>query len=55
MIIRLKKACPQCHNHEFEIDKKDNVMYCTECFLVVSASYDYVGGNRIDLPFGILK
>ena len=50
-----KKSCPECKNKEFEIDNHDNVMFCTNCYLVVSASYNYANGNPIDLPFGILK
>ena len=49
------RTCPQCKNHEFIFDKKDYVVYCTRRHLVVSASYDYCSGNKIELDFGLLK
>ena len=42
-------TCPEC---EAELIMDDYETYCPDCGLVTSTSIDYVGGVRIQLPYG---
>ena len=44
--------CPECKNKEYKVDCYDAVIYCTNCGLVLTATHQYVNGNKIDLPYG---
>ena len=46
------KYCPEC-GAEIEYSSEDeDEAYCTKCGLITQASYDYVAGIKIDLPYG---
>lgn len=55
MKYKKKSKCPECNSTKFMFDAWDYVLYCKDCNLVLSASYNYSNGNKIDLPFGLMK
>lgn len=47
------KYCPECGAEiEYSSPDDEDEAYCTKCGLVTAASYDYVAGIKIDLPYG---
>ena len=44
--------CPECKSKKHIIDCYDAVIYCACCGLVLTATHQYVGGDKIDLPHG---
>ena len=46
------RPCPECGNDEMVYD--EDVTYCGKCGLVLAATYNYAGGNKIRLPWGLL-
>jgi len=51
--VNLEK-CPECGTFTIALSLDKSYEYCTECGLITRASIDYVAGQRIDLPYGIL-
>ena len=49
-----KKSCSLCGNNTFNYDSEERVLYCSECGLVVKATYYYVAGNKIKLDYGLI-
>ena len=48
------KYCPECGAEIEYINPDDeDEAYCTKCGLITSASYPYVAGIKIDLPYGL--
>lgn len=45
-----QKTCPECLSRNLIKDHDRAETYCHNCGLVVSMSYPYVGGNRVDNP-----
>jgi hypothetical protein len=43
--------CPGCLGTLFKEDHTRAEKYCQKCGLVLEAPYDYVGGNKIIIPF----
>lgn len=50
-----QKTCIECSNPKLIKDKDECITYCPRCGLVHQASIMYVGGNKIDLPYGLYK
>ena len=47
----LPQTCPECGNTlDTTIDEDETI--CSHCGLVTSASIEYVGLEKIDLPYG---
>ena len=46
--------CPNCETHTIKLSQNRSFEYCTKCGLITRASYDYVAGMKITLPYGIL-
>jgi len=46
--------CPECKTFTIETSPDGSEEYCTRCGLITRASIQYVAGQRIDLPYGIL-
>ena len=44
--------CPECGSEDIVHD--EDVTYCQNCGIVLSASIMYSGGNKIMLPWGLL-
>ena len=44
--------CPECQSQETRRDCYNSLVYCLHCGLVLTASHEYVGGNKISLPYG---
>lgn len=45
--------CPKC-GADAKLDLEHMELYCTECGYITKASIYYVGGCRIEYPYGIL-
>lgn len=43
--------CPECESKTI-IENDWGEEYCSKCGLVVRTSFDYVGGLKINLPYG---
>lgn len=48
------EKCPECETLTIKLSEDKSYEYCTQCGLITRASNDYVAGQRIDLPYGIL-
>ena len=46
--------CPECQTMTIKLSDNKSYEYCTKCGLITRASIEYVAGQRIDLPYGIL-
>ena len=46
--------CPVCKTLTIVRSEDRSYEYCSICGLVTRASYDYVAGLKIDLPYGLL-
>ena len=44
--------CPECQSTQTRRDCYNSLVYCQNCGLVLTASHEYVGGNKIHLPYG---
>lgn len=44
--------CPICKNEETLIDCIRSEIYCSQCGLVLTASHNYVNGDKITLEYG---
>jgi len=47
----LPTSCPECGNELTSTLDQDETI-CTHCGLITSASIEYVGLRKIDLPYG---
>jgi hypothetical protein len=47
------KHCIECYSTEFDIEE-DYAIKCKKCGLVHAQSIQYVAGEKIDLPWGLL-
>lgn len=47
----LPTSCPEC-GHELTSTLDQDETICTHCGLITSASIEYVGLRKIDLPYG---
>ena len=47
-----QRPCPECGSND--IIYTEDETYCNNCKLILSSSSDYVAGNHIDLPWGLL-
>ncbi|MDD4594845.1 MAG: hypothetical protein PHY33_07015 [Methanobacteriaceae archaeon] len=45
------KICPECKSLDLEEYKGETI--CKTCGLVLTGSNDYVGGVKIDYPYGL--
>lgn len=43
--------CPECR-HELNVTEDEDETFCNHCGLIVSMSIEYVGVEKIDLPYG---
>jgi len=48
------EKCPECETLTITLSHDKSYEYCTVCGLITRASIEYVAGQRIDLPYGIL-
>ncbi|MBR3140540.1 MAG: hypothetical protein IKF11_06715 [Methanobrevibacter sp.] len=48
------EKCPECQTMTIKLSDNKSYEYCTKCGLITRASIEYVAGQRIDLPYGIL-
>ncbi|WP_407375131.1 hypothetical protein [Methanobrevibacter sp.] len=46
--------CPECKTFTIQLSQNRSYEYCTECGLITRASYSYVAGQKIELPYGLL-
>ena len=51
MQSHVPSTCPEC---ESELTTDDSEIYCENCGLVVAASMEYVAGQKVILPYGIV-
>ena len=48
------EKCPECKTLTIKLNENRDYEYCTKCGLITRASYDYIAGQHIDLPYGII-
>ena len=48
------EKCPDCETFTIKLSEDKSYEYCTKCGLITRASYDYVAGFKINLPYGTL-
>ena len=48
------EKCPECETLTIRLSEDKSYEYCTQCGLITRASIEYVAGQRLDLPYGIL-
>lgn len=48
------EKCPECQTFTIQLSENRSYEYCTRCGLITRASYDYVAGIKINLPYGLL-
>lgn len=46
--------CPECETLTIKLSDNKSYEYCTRCGLITRASYEYVAGRKLDLPYGLL-
>lgn len=46
--------CPECKTLTITTSEDRSYEYCTKCGLITRASYEYVAGLRLELPYGLL-
>ena len=48
------EKCPECQTITIQLSQDKSYEYCTKCGLITRASIEYVAGQSIELPYGIL-
>ena len=48
------QICPECKTMTIIPNEDSSYEYCETCGLITRASMEYVAGQRIDLPYGII-
>ena len=48
------EKCPECQTDTIRLSPNKSYEYCTQCGLITRASTEYVAGQLIDLPYGVI-